>query len=84
MKLSAQWRERLKLRAEGDRLYEEGDRLYVEGRNLWEEAIIESYGNIQMEWEKRGVDYDCKLENGDIYRHDEDVQPSTETGGSNE
>ena len=44
------WKLRLQFRAEGDK--------------LWAEAVLESYGNITLDW--LGVT-ECLLENGDIY-----------------
>ena len=100
MKLSVQWNARLKLRAEGDKLWAEGNKLWAEGNKLraegnklraegnklsaegnklwaegdklWAEAILEVYGNIKLKWKYLGNDkYDCELENGEVYRHDE-------------
>jgi len=36
----------------------------AEGYKLWAEAVLESYGNITLDW--LGVT-ECLLENGDIY-----------------
>jgi hypothetical protein len=58
-KLSVQWRERLKLKAEGAK--------------LWAEAIIEAYGNIKFEWKLRGDFLDCTLGNGEVYHGDEPI-----------
>ena len=84
MKLALQWTTRLKLRAEGDKLWAEGDKLRAEGDKLWVEAIIKSYGNITLEWKWRGSVLDCALENGDVYRGDEEIAapqaPSGEGG----
>ena len=74
MKLKAQWQLRLKLRAEGDKLWAEGSKLLAEGDKLRAEGIIEVYGNIKLEWECRGDVIDCKLENGEIYRGDEPIE----------
>ena len=49
------WGVRLKLRAEGAK--------------LWAEGIIEAYGNIKIEWkwiEEKG-DYSCTLETGEVF-----------------
>jgi len=51
------WKLRLQFWAEGDKLWAEGDK-------LWAEAVLESYGNITLDW--LGVT-ECLLENGDIY-----------------
>ena len=66
------WNRRLKLRAEGYKLYAEGDKLwaeglklYAEGDRLWAEAILEVHGNIKMEWMSNG---DCKLETGKVFK----------------
>ena len=55
MKLAHAWNARLKLRAEGDK--------------LWVEAIIEACGNIKLDWRWNEVaqNYDCVLENGEHY-----------------
>ena len=73
MKLQKQWNDRLKLWAEGDKLRAEGAKLWAEGSKLWADAILEVYGNIKLEWKFRDIDFDCELENGEIYRWD-DVQ----------
>ena len=84
MKLEMQWKKRIslyaegdklraegdKLWAEGDKLYAEGDKLYAEGDKLWAEAILEIYGNITIEWIWNGRNNNCKLENGDLYKFD--------------
>ena len=63
------WAEGAKLRAEGAKLRAEGAKLRAEGAKLWAEAIIETFGNIKLEWfwvsEKK--DYKCTLENGEVY-----------------
>lgn len=51
------WKLRLQFRAEGNKLWAEVDK-------LWAEAVLESYGNITLDW--LGVT-ECLLENGDIY-----------------
>ena len=53
LKLASAWRQRIKLRAEGNK--------------LWAEAIIETYGNITLSWSWRTDDGECRLENGDVY-----------------
>ena len=65
------WKLRLQFRAEGyklwaevDKLRAEVDKLTAEGDKLWAEAVLESYGNITLDW--LGVT-ECLLENGDIY-----------------
>ena len=73
MKLQKQWNDRLKLWAEGSKLRAEGSKLRAEGDKLWADAILEVYGNIKLEWKFRDIDFDCELENGEIYRWD-DVQ----------
>ena len=63
------WKIRLKLRAEGDKLWAEGNKLRAEGDKLWAEGILEVYGNIQLEWKWRAEknDYACELETGEIF-----------------
>jgi hypothetical protein len=63
------WAEGNKLHAEGNKLRAEGDKLRAEGDKLWAEAIIAAYGNIKLEWIYRGCDYDCRLENGELFEH---------------
>jgi len=83
--LAEQWKERVKLQAEGgklraegaklrpegDKLYAEGDKLRADGDILWAEAIIERFGNIEIKWVLRNRGRDCHLESGEIYKHDE-------------
>jgi hypothetical protein len=71
------WMERLRLRAEGDKLLSEGnkiraegDKLWAEGDLLWASAVIARYGNVEMEWKLRGNVNDCLLGNGDLYKGD--------------
>jgi len=54
--LSVQWNKRLKL--------------WAEGNKLWSEAIIEAFGNITLEWKYNSEkdDYECHLENGEVYK----------------
>ena len=57
LNLSLFWSFRMKLRAEGDK--------------LWAESIIEAYGNIKIEWKNYSSEkdsYECHLENGDVYK----------------
>ena len=44
------WKLRLRLRAEGDKLWAEGDKLRAEGDKLWAEGVIEVHGNVLIEW----------------------------------
>jgi hypothetical protein len=80
-KLSAEgeklWREGNKIRTEGDKLsaegeklWMEGDKLSAEGDKLWAEAIIEVYGNIEVQWEynKDKQTYECHLETGEVFK----------------
>ena len=65
------WAEGDKLRAEGSKLRAEGNKLRAEGDKLWAEAIIEAYGNIKLEWKNwsdEKEDYECHLENGEVYK----------------
>ena len=81
LKLLVIWKFRLKLyaegnklRAESNKLYAEGNKLRAEGNTLWAEAIIETYGNIKLEWKNYNSerkDYECHLENGEVYGFDE-------------
>lgn len=70
------WNIRLKLKAEGNKLWAEGNnlmaegnKLWAEGNKFWTEAIIEVYGNIKLEWIYRSEkeDYACKLETGEVF-----------------
>jgi len=59
-----------KLWAEGDKLWAEGDKLRAEGDKLWAEAIIETHGNIKMEWKNWSAtrhSYECHLETGEVF-----------------
>jgi hypothetical protein len=57
-----------KLMAEGDKLRAEANKLLAEADILWADAILESYGNITLEWKFNGKDSDCILENGEHYK----------------
>ena len=77
MKLQIAWNARLKLRADGDKLWAEGtklwaegDKLWDEGDKLWAEAIIKVHGNIKLEWKWRGNALDCELGTGEVFRGD--------------
>lgn len=65
------WAEGDKLSAEGAKLRAEGDKLSAESHRYWAEAIIEAFGNIKLEWKYRSGNYDCELENGEVYKWDE-------------
>ena len=63
------WNLRLRFLAEGDKLWAEGDKLRAEGDKLWAEAIIETHGNIKMEWKnwsEKG--YECHLGTGEVFK----------------
>ena len=69
--LASNWSIRLKLRAEGDKLWAEGNKLWAEGSKLWAETISEFCGNIKLEWknwDSKKNDYECHLETGDIFK----------------
>lgn len=40
-----------------------GSLVYAEGDKLWAEAILETYGNIKVEWK----DDNCILETGEAF-----------------
>ena len=63
-----------RLRAEGDKLWAEGNKLRAEGDKMWAEGVIEIYGDIILEWKRRGDVLDCHLENGDVYRGDDPLE----------
>ena len=67
--LQFNWGLRVKLLAEGNKLWAEGDKLRAEGNKLWAETILEFCGNIKIEWiwDKNKNDYSCKLENGEVF-----------------
>ena len=78
LKLQTQWQARLKLWAEGDKLWAKAQKLRAkaqklraESDKLRAEAIIETYGDIEVEWKDRAGNYDCELENGEVYRWDD-------------
>ncbi len=59
-----------KLRAEAQKLWAEADKLWAEGDILWADAVLEVYGNIEMEWKnwsKKKQDYECHLGNGEVF-----------------
>ena len=74
MTLVVQWRARLKLYAEGDKLRAEGAKLRAEGDKLWAEAILKIHGNITLEWRRRGNVVDCVLGNGELYKGDDPIE----------
>ena len=63
------WGIRLRLRAEGAKLYAEGAKLYAEGDKLYAEGTLEVHGNITMDWQWRveKQDYACILETGERF-----------------
>lgn len=79
------WGIRLKLRAEGRKLWSEGDKLVpegyrllaeggkmmAEGDRLWADAVLEAYGNIKMYWVYEDGREVCKLETGEVFERDE-------------
>jgi len=83
MKLDEQWENRLKLKAEGNKLWAEADKLRAKADKLWAESnklrakadklwvkeIIKCYSDITIKWIWRPNKQSnaCKLENGDIY-----------------
>ena len=54
--LKIKWEMRLKLHAEGDR--------------LWAEAIIETHGNITPQWIEKKGRMDCELKTGEYFSGD--------------
>jgi hypothetical protein len=66
--LQSIWNIRLKLKAEGDKLWTEGDKLDAEGDKLWAEGVLAVYGNIKMKWEFNGEKYTCELETGEVFK----------------
>ena len=67
------WAEGNKLCAEGKKLWAEGDKLCAEGNKIWAEIIIETFGNIKLEWKNwndKYRSYECHLENGEVYGFD--------------
>ena len=62
-----------KLCAEGEKLRAEGNKLYAESKRLWAELILDTYGNIKLEWKNWSNEYgsyECHLENGEVYGFD--------------
>ncbi|OQA38461.1 MAG: hypothetical protein BWY51_00927 [Parcubacteria group bacterium ADurb.Bin316] len=60
-----------KLRAEARKFWAESDKLYAEADILWTSAVLEVYGNIEMEWKnlsRKKQDYECHLENGEVFK----------------
>ena len=57
LSLKVAWQQRMKLQAEGDK--------------LWAEAILARFGNITLEWknwDEKKQSYECHLENGEVYK----------------
>ncbi len=71
MTLRTAWMARLKLFADADKLWAEGAKLWAEGHKLWAEAILETAGNIMLEWKWRDGVLDCHLSTGEIFKGDE-------------
>lgn len=67
------WDETRTFRAEGEKLWAEGEKLQAEGDRLWAEAILETYGNVTLEWRwnEAALGNDCVLANGEHYVADE-------------
>ena len=60
-----------KLKLEIIRLREEGCNLRAEGNKIWREALIETYGDMKIEWKNfdpQKQDYECHLENGEVFK----------------
>ena len=59
-----------KIRHEGNRIKDEGNKLWNTADKLWDEAIKKAYGNIKFKWEydPDKQDYECHLENGEIFK----------------
>lgn len=56
--------------AEGDKVWAEGSKMCAEGDKMCAELLIESYGNIKLEWKNWNAEYnscECHIENGDVY-----------------
>lgn len=78
-KILKAWTARSRLHAEGDKLHAEGhklhveahklcakgDKLHAEGDLIFISQIIETYGNIDMEWKTTS---ECHLGNGEVYK----------------
>ena len=65
-----QYAEGNKLRAEGHKLCVEGEKLRAEGNLLFTNAILSTFGNIELEWKnwnKEKCSYECHLGNGEVY-----------------
>jgi len=72
------WKIRLKLRADGNKLWADGaklkadgNKLWADGNKLWADAVLEVYGNIKIEWKnwsRKRQDYECHLETGEIFK----------------
>lgn len=73
--LASAWDTRLKLLAEGNKLLVEGDKLRAEGDKLWAAAILETRGNVALEWVWRAdkQDYACILETGEVFEPTEKI-----------
>ena len=60
-----------KIWAKGDKLRAEGNKLRAEGDKLWADAILETYGNIKIEWKNWDIekqDNECHLGTGEVFK----------------
>jgi hypothetical protein len=60
-------------KAKSSKIWAKSDILRAEANELWAEAILETFGNIKIEWKNfndEKNDHECHLENGEIYGFD--------------
>jgi len=68
--LAAAWKERSRLIAGERRLRDKANKLREEAVELWHDAVLETCGNIVIEWvnfdDEKG--YECHLETGEVFK----------------
>jgi hypothetical protein len=68
-RLENAWKKRLGRYVKARGLYAKAEGLYAKANGLWAQVILETKGNIKMEWKnwtEKG--YECHLETGEIFR----------------
>lgn len=74
--LEKAWQKRLELHKEGRKAYDEGrkifgngDILFTEGNTCWAEAVLNTYGDIKVDfrYNQKTNKNDCYLGNGEVY-----------------
>jgi hypothetical protein len=69
LSLQAEWKKYLSLRVEVAGLRARAAGLSARADGLWARAVLAIHGDITIEWKYRNGDFDCKLGNGELYKH---------------